>query len=92
MAKAVGFLERMIKDREKPTLTYAGVAMTVSTVVHIHAMIRSDQKDLLKSYAEQNGKISLSEALRAYLDETKTLLSIAAAGARSPQLSREATP
>ena len=55
------------------------------TIVHIHAMIRSDQRAMLVSYAKHNGHISLSEALRAYLDETKVLMAIAAAGSRSSQ-------
>ena len=55
------------------------------TIVHIHATIRPDQRAMLVSYAKHNGHISLSEALRAYLDETKVLMAIAAAGSRPSQ-------
>jgi len=54
-------------------------------VVHLHVMVRPDQRAMLVSYAKHGRHISLSEALRAYLDETKVLMAIVAAGSRSSQ-------
>ena len=54
-------------------------------VVHLHVMVRPDQRAMLVSYAKHGRHISLSEALRAYLDETKVLMAIAAAGSRPSQ-------